>query len=148
VGTVLAAGCGLRGLFGVDGILGADGFWPVEVNPRYTASVEVLERANGLQSLLWHQAGCEEGLADLPPPPTSGRLIGKACLFARRPVIFPAAGPWGASPAAFADLPHPGERIEPGRPILTFFVENARTPADCFTHLQEIAADLDPVLAN
>ncbi|HEX8200442.1 MAG TPA: ATP-grasp domain-containing protein, partial [Isosphaeraceae bacterium] len=45
LGDALAAAFGLIGLFGVDLVL-RDGFpWPVEVNPRYTASVEVLERA-------------------------------------------------------------------------------------------------------
>src|SRR5262249_36432055 len=53
-GTVLAARCGLRGLFGVDGILREGVFWPVEVNPRYTASAEVLEYATGMKFLTWH----------------------------------------------------------------------------------------------
>src|SRR5207249_9264748 len=43
IGTVLAKAFRLRGLFGVDCVL-RDGIpWPVEVNPRYPASVEVLE---------------------------------------------------------------------------------------------------------
>ena len=48
LGTVLAQAFRLVGLFGVDGVLDAERFWPVEVNPRYTASVEVLEGATGL----------------------------------------------------------------------------------------------------
>ena len=49
----LRVGCGLRGLFGVDFILGNDQPWPVEVNPRYTASLEVLEYATRLQALAY-----------------------------------------------------------------------------------------------
>ena len=51
LGQVLAAGCGIRGLFGVDCVEENSVFWPVEINPRYTASVEVLEYASGLPAL-------------------------------------------------------------------------------------------------
>jgi hypothetical protein len=54
LGRVLAAGCGLRGLFGVDGIWRRDMLLPVEINPRYTASVEVLEHACGIRALSLH----------------------------------------------------------------------------------------------
>ncbi len=50
IGKALVEGCGLRGLFGVDGVLRDGTFWLVEVNPRYTASVEVLEYATGLRA--------------------------------------------------------------------------------------------------
>ena len=50
LGHRLAAEGGLRGLFGIDGVLRDGAFWPVEVNPRYTASVEVLEYATGLRA--------------------------------------------------------------------------------------------------
>src|SRR5262249_12482523 len=47
IGEVLAPECGLRGLFGVDCIVHDGVPWPVEVNPRYTASVEVVEWQTG-----------------------------------------------------------------------------------------------------
>ncbi len=47
LGNTLTASCQLRGIFGVNGVLRDGAFWPVEVNPRYTASVEVLEYARG-----------------------------------------------------------------------------------------------------
>src|SRR5262249_30309839 len=50
LGGVLATRCGLRGLFGVDGVWRDGTLWPVELNPRYTASVEVLEHATGLSA--------------------------------------------------------------------------------------------------
>ncbi|MEJ7637550.1 MAG: ATP-grasp domain-containing protein [Singulisphaera sp.] len=43
LGGFLAASYRLVGLFGVDFILSDGQPWPVEINPRYTASVEVLE---------------------------------------------------------------------------------------------------------
>jgi uncharacterized protein len=54
IGGVLASAFGLKGLFGVDLILKDEVPWPVEINPRYTASVEVLEWATGRALLEEH----------------------------------------------------------------------------------------------
>ncbi|HEY2156423.1 MAG TPA: ATP-grasp domain-containing protein, partial [Isosphaeraceae bacterium] len=54
IGDALAAAFGLRGLFGVDMKLDGVTPWPVEINPRYTASVEVLEEALGVSLLAEH----------------------------------------------------------------------------------------------
>ncbi|MCI0378264.1 MAG: ATP-grasp domain-containing protein [Gemmataceae bacterium] len=47
LGEILTKSFGLLGLFGVDCIRCGETVWPVEVNPRYAASMEVLERATG-----------------------------------------------------------------------------------------------------
>jgi predicted ATP-grasp superfamily ATP-dependent carboligase len=150
LGTVLAGRCGLCGLFGVDGVLRDGVFWPVEVNPRYPASVEVLEYATGLRALL-RQPCC----SPLPRFGREGRnrpdLVGKATLFAAEDLAFPGQGPWSAEyhsptpltePPAFADIPAPGEFIAAGRPVLTFFA-CAPSLNDCADRLGDIAADLD-----
>jgi predicted ATP-grasp superfamily ATP-dependent carboligase len=153
LGRVLVENCALRGLFGVDGILHQDSVWPVEINPRYTASVEVLEYALGIPALAVHQRAFDSAAPaptriDRPPP---GSIIGKAILFAREELTFPREGPWMATldrPApvwdmpAFADIPAAGQRIEGGRPILTLFASGA-TIADCEERLRHIAGDLD-----
>jgi predicted ATP-grasp superfamily ATP-dependent carboligase len=153
LGDVLAAGCRLRGLFGVDFVLRGGVPWPVEVNPRYTASVEVLEYARCFPALAWHRRAFEAGGPE-PPMPSEGppqAVLGKAILFARAPLTFPADGPWlptlrRAAPAtevpAFVDIPPAGQRIEGGRPILTLFAAGASLAA-CEQRLQETAADLD-----
>jgi predicted ATP-grasp superfamily ATP-dependent carboligase len=157
LGNVLAAGCGLRGLFGVDAIRREGVPWPVEVNPRYTASVEVLEYATGVAALDQHLAafypasgGRERpnaGGADGPRSP----CVGKAILFARDALIFPRDGPWSAAlqtPGcvhelpAFADLPHGGQRFHARQPVLTCFA-GGDTPSDCLDRLRQIALDLD-----
>jgi predicted ATP-grasp superfamily ATP-dependent carboligase len=171
LGAVLARGCGLRGLFGVDGVLRDRTFWPVEVNPRYTASVEVLEHATAQSALAWHQRVFERGR--LPrrssPGPASGACqrpgrsdqgvdtprspgyVGKAILFAPRTFSFPAEGPWDSvlrtppSPAdlpAYADIPAAGEQVLAGRPVLTFFAR-ADSPDACEAKLRQLAGDLD-----
>src|SRR5262249_1740206 len=85
LGNALASG-GLRGLFGVDGVLSADGwFYPVEINPRYTASMEVLELATGCHLLEAHRLAFTNppALAAWPGPPRRvDRLFGKAIVFA------------------------------------------------------------------
>jgi predicted ATP-grasp superfamily ATP-dependent carboligase len=156
LGDVLTAGCRLRGLFGVDFVL-RDGLpWPVEVNPRYTASVEVLECALGFPALAWHRRTFDPTGPE--PPPSSARpsppVLGKAILFARAPLTFPAEGPWLPTLSqptppnevpAFADIPPAGQRIEAGRPILTFFARGDSLTA-CERQLRETAADLDRLL--
>jgi predicted ATP-grasp superfamily ATP-dependent carboligase len=155
VGAVLAAAAGLLGLFGVDFVL-HDGIpWPVEVNPRYTASVEVLELAQGVSLLAEHCRVFDAAIPLTPSPsPTRGggrTVVGKAILFARDTVLFPTDGPWQQTlreppglwdVPRFADIPHGGERIEAGRPVLTFFAE-AESQAACRAALQETARDLD-----
>jgi predicted ATP-grasp superfamily ATP-dependent carboligase len=153
LGTALANGCELRGLFGVDFVL-RDGMpWPVEVNPRYTASVEVLEYAAGVPALALHRRVFDPSAPEPYPSPlaTAGGWLAKAILFARAALTFPAEGPWQTAldPSvlpwkvpAFADVPAAGEQIGAGRPILTFFAR-AATEADCLLRLRELAADLD-----
>lgn len=153
LGQLLASECFLEGLFGIDGVLREGTFWPVEINPRYTSSVEVLEHATGAAMLGWHaHVLTHGGLPALPSlAPAPDRIIGKAILFARDDLIFPADGPWLAelrSPKpvqelpSFADIPTAGERIEVGKPILTFFAA-ADSPSACEDALRQIAADLD-----
>jgi predicted ATP-grasp superfamily ATP-dependent carboligase len=153
LGHLLASQCGLEGLFGVDGVLRDGTFWPVEINPRYTASVEVLEYAAGWPTLAWHGHIFTQGqLPPVPPPAAPGeRCIGKAILFAQKDLHFPAAGPWMAelrSPTpvqelpAFADIPAAGQPIPAGRPILTLFAA-AASAAACEETLRQKAADLD-----
>jgi predicted ATP-grasp superfamily ATP-dependent carboligase len=164
LGLALATGCQLRGLFGVDLVLNDNTFWPVEINPRYTASVEVLEHATGLSALEAHRDVFENqtiqpvraGSVSDRSTPHSGRLrsrlagvVGKAILFARQDFTFPATGPWSSSLSApvnemraFADVPHSGQRITTAHPILTCFAR-ADSESACLQALREIAADLD-----
>jgi hypothetical protein len=80
-------------------------------------------------------------------------MIGKAVLFAPAASVFPADGPWQATLAslprtdpwhlpAFADIPLAGQRIEGGRPVLTFYTR-AGSPATCLDALRQMAVNLD-----
>lgn len=153
LGDVLARAFNLRGLFGVDCILCAGVPYPVEVNPRYTASVEVLEYATGMAALNRHHAVFDPStlLRRAEPLATAGAVIGKAVYFAPHDVVLPADGPWRSAVQApapvenlptFADVPAAGQRIPAGRPVMTFFA-GAANLSECLTLLRIVAADLD-----
>ena len=114
----VAARFGLRGPFGLDAILDDAGTaWIVEINPRYPASLEVLERAAGRPALppadpaAAHAAG---------PAPGRCPVWGKRVVFAD---VARVAGPAPSGKTAwrFADVPEPGTRIPAGRPVCTVF---------------------------
>jgi uncharacterized protein len=148
LGEVLVQGFGLRGLFGVDCVLRNDLPYPVEINPRYTASVEVLEHATGVAALCLHrQAFVNEPVIE--PPLRSSKAIGKAFLFARQRLVLPSSGPWTAAGAQlrgelpqFADIPRPGEIIGAGQPIFTIFA-SAESVDCCLDNLREQVRTLE-----
>lgn len=154
-GRALARRGGLVGLFGVDFQYAAGVAYPVEVNPRYPASAEVIEHATGHAVMRDHAAGCTApGGVRAIRPPGPHRVVGKAVYYAPHRITFPAAGPWdGGGPfdpwrlPAFADIPAPGSTIEPGWPVLTL-LEAGSTPAAVRARLQSRAADLDRLFAE
>jgi uncharacterized protein len=154
VGNLVNRHCGLRGLFGVDFILADRIPWPVEINPRYTASVEILEYALGIRALALHGSAFDKE-GSISHDPVSGQgIFGKAILFAKSALEFPGEGPWTNSLTRaksvkempdFADIPNVGQVIETGRPILTFFSQSESVHG-CIDKLQQIAHDLDHCL--
>ena len=82
LGNLLAEQFGLFGLFGIDFIRNEGGLWLIEVNPRYTASVEVLERATGHSFLAFHSAACEAGTIPDQPIASTELLAGKQVVYA------------------------------------------------------------------
>ncbi len=114
IGNCLAERFGLIGIFGVDAILAENQVWPVEVNPRYTASVEILERVTDLNTIAIHVQACRNG--DMPAPSTrqDNRYSGKAIIYAdknvaitKRFVRFAERLNGRAGQPAVADIPPP-----------------------------------------
>jgi uncharacterized protein len=141
----LAAEFRLVGLFGIDLILRDGQPWPVEINPRYTASVEVLELALGRAFLCDHRNACDPDLAPIEPEHGEARpgVVGKAILFAQQPCIFPdscARKPevpdWFKLPV-LGDIPQPGTHFEPDEPVLTVFA-HADSIAACHAELKRL----------
>jgi predicted ATP-grasp superfamily ATP-dependent carboligase len=133
MGRVLAWEFGLVGLFGIDYILRGDEPWALEVNPRYTASVEVLELALRRPLLAEHLQACDAALfasnrsietAAAHPAP---RVVGKAIVYASHSLVapdIPIDDTWrgdGFAVPTVADVPWPVTRIEAEQPVMTVF---------------------------
>lgn len=140
LGDTLTREAQLRGLFGIDFILADDIPWLVELNPRYTASVEVLERAFGRALLAEHAAACSDRSVTVSARTTSNCIVGKQIVYATKDLtapaldhLFDADGHAPESPL-IADIPASGSRIAAGWPICTVFAE-AQSSVECLTHL-------------
>jgi predicted ATP-grasp superfamily ATP-dependent carboligase len=146
IGRALAAGFGLVGLVGVDLILREGMPWPVEVNPRYTASVEVLELALGHSLLADHARACDPDAAArsvpiTPRPCSRPSVVGKSIVFAPTRCRFPGSDdPVATADDAFAiprvaDVPDAGTCFEVGEPVLTL-IAGGRSMAACRLRLE------------
>ena len=130
IGNQLGFEFGLMGLFGVDAILADSTIWPVEVNPRYPASVEILERALGIKAIEIHVDACRRGKLPELVAPQSRRWSGKAVLNAKKDCIINdafaqrvVAENQGTTWPAVADIPEVGKAISAGQPITTVLAE-------------------------
>jgi uncharacterized protein len=129
VAAVVAAELGLIGLNGVDFIVRQGIPYPIEINPRYSASMELIERAQGLSIFGVHLLACQRRLAAIPLSLDSSAAYGKAIVFARQDSVVGDTRAW-LRRSWVADVPRPGEYILKGRPICTVFARG-RTPAEC-----------------
>ena len=120
----------LVGACGLDFVARGGVPFPVEVNPRYSASMELAERAYGFGVFAAHARACAGELPafDLAAARGRGGAVGKAVVYARRDVVVGDTRAW-LSDATVADVPHPGERIAAGRPVCTVFAEGADAAA-------------------
>ncbi|HTT08896.1 MAG TPA: ATP-grasp domain-containing protein [Gammaproteobacteria bacterium] len=110
----LTLAAGLRGLCGLDFMLGDDGSIAVlEINPRPPASFELHE---GEASLLGaHRRACDGELISPPPAPASA-VKASVALYATCSLTVPAGFVW---PRWCADIPAAGTVIERDQPVCT-----------------------------
>ena len=138
------------GLVGVNGVdfIARDGVpHAIEVNPRYTASMELVERAYGVSVFGAHAAACAEGVLptfDVRAARQGTRVTGKAVVFAPRTLRAGDTRAWLAD-ATVRDVPHPDEAIAAGGPVCTVFADGADT-ASCHAALVRRAGKLYSVL--
>lgn len=148
-GNVLKWKLGLRGFFGVDLIIDADGTpWVTEVNPRYPASSEILEHITGIP-LMQDHCRC---FTEKPLPETDwdlahpGELLAKAVVYAPQDLVWSKELIEAASVPVFnvpdlTDLPVPGTQIRSGEPVCTVFAE-ATTNEELLDLLKQKVADV------
>jgi predicted ATP-grasp superfamily ATP-dependent carboligase len=128
----LARAFGLRGINGIDFMCRGGEAVVVEVNPRWTAAVELVERQMGLSLFAAHVAGTEGTLPDLPGVPVEA-VIGKAVVFAPTDCTMPDTDGWLAD-GMTGDVPASGTRMPQGAPICTVFAAGD-TAAACYDAL-------------
>ncbi len=132
---------GLVGVNGVDFIARRGVPYAIEVNPRYTAAMELVERAYGLSLFDLHVRACRRALPAFDLAAARRRTpdaVGKAIVYARRPTVLGDTRPWLADPEV-RDISPPGTTFAPREPICTIFARG-RNAAACFAALARRAA--------
>jgi predicted ATP-grasp superfamily ATP-dependent carboligase len=127
---------GLNGLVGFDFRFDGDNVWVTEINPRYTASVEILEfglKRSFLNPDLNTELNCH-------PPTSDSRFVVKQVVYATRPLIAPDLSRWVSVGDPWripeiADITMGGMPVEAGWPICTLLaagptVQEAQTQID------------------
>lgn len=115
VGCLCVQEIGLRGVFGVDWIDDGGEVVVIEINPRYPASAEVLERSSQVPLFAWHRAAFSS--MPIPADCRGSGCVGKLVVYASSDGNFvggrPRRGTW------WADVPIAPSRVDAGQPILT-----------------------------
>lgn len=136
----------LRGIFGIDFIPDSGGQVRVlEVNPRYTASVEIIELAQQCPLLF------DLSNARIQPRKTIP-CVAKAILYASTPLVAPLLDQYSSNQSdweipAVADVPVPGSVIDTGWPICSVMA-HGDTSQRCLESLSENADRVWRQLAN
>ncbi len=145
---LLAEELDLTGVACLDFIVSSDDIpHAIELNPRYSASMELGERAFGYPVFAAHALACASHTAsadhgapaargtppvhhlDLAASLRSVGAFGKAVLFAPTTLVMPDTTAWLEDPDV-RDIPHSGETIPRGHPVCTIFA-TARDHPSC-----------------
>lgn len=134
---------GLVGLNGIDFVVREGTAYVLELNPRYSSSMELMERSGRFSAFGLHAAACRGELpgSHFPGPSPGPGVFGKAILWARRDVVVGDTRPW-LERDDVRDVPFPGETIRRGRPVCTLFAWGADR-GDCRRRLIEGAGGLE-----
>ncbi len=134
--THLATRFRLAGLFGIDYILRDRVPHVIEINPRWTASMELIEDLTAVNLFDRHLEALEGGplsatQAPAPAPtsaPAGPRFLAKGILYADSRVVLP--DPGELVRLKTRDRPRRGEIFAPGQPICTLMAAGA-SPDEC-----------------
>jgi predicted ATP-grasp superfamily ATP-dependent carboligase len=133
---------GLVGLNGIDYIVRDEVPHAIEVNPRWTSSMELVERHFGVSMFEAHAAACQDGM--LPSFDLHARrghsVSGKAIVFAPEDITAGDTRSW-LGDEMVRDVPQPGARMTAGQPICTVFANEARV-APCVEQLEARARSI------
>jgi len=169
--AAVAAEFGLAGVNGIDFISRGGRAYAVEVNPRWSASMELVELAYGVSVFGAHAAACAHGQLpdfDLGSAQRRAHVLGKAVVFARQDVVVGDTSTWlpavpdspdppdlpdspdlpdRPDPPALRDIPKAGEHIAAGQPVCTVFA-SGDSVTGCHAALVERARRVYAALAS
>ncbi len=115
---------GLKGLNGLDFMVGDQGWSLLELNPRPTATVELWDRAPLPPLFDLHVQACQGRLPTHLPEAADSAAT--ALVYADRPLQVPADFAW---PRWCADLPEAGQAMTPGDPVCSVHAEHGTAAA-------------------
>jgi predicted ATP-grasp superfamily ATP-dependent carboligase len=137
---------GLVGLNGIDFILNGDRIYFTEVNPRYTASMEIIEIAYELPMFHLHMQSILDGKLpefDLEAELKRGKSYGKSYIYTEKDVTVPDTGGWSVKD--IHDIPPSGEKIRKGSPVCTILAGRStaeETLSEMIRRAQELKEEL------
>jgi len=144
MGSRIANQCSVSGLFGIDFILNREGIWALDINPRFTASMELFLRAQltnpielHIESFGFRGPADRRGNYPYPIAESPRKVFGKIVLFNRltSPLLISESVSSGLLNDAYIfDVPQADTEILPGHPIVSVFAEGVTTP-DCEKNL-------------
>jgi predicted ATP-grasp superfamily ATP-dependent carboligase len=113
----IAASSGCRGTLGIDFVVGEEGPYAIEVNPRFQATLDTVERALATNLFSAHARACQGILPERVPDPACVSI--RQILFAEKDCtvcrdlssLFPAV----------SDIPWPGTFFEEGRAVISVY---------------------------
>ena len=163
IGSAIAAEFKITGIFGLDLIVNDIGVWPVDINPRITASAEIFELAahmpgrevNQFSIVQQHVEACSLHPANFKPILFGAEMYGKAILFCQsepginlNESVFEQLMPFHRDAENnsrlkqfIADIPEIGTRIAKGEPVLSLFTRG-KSSSEILQNLLEFAARL------
>ena len=148
LGRCAASEFGLIGINGLD-FVARDGVpYPIEVNPRWSASVEVAERAFETLFFAAHAEACRDGTLprfDCENALQHSVVLGRAIVYARRSGRVGDTDSWRDNPL-LSDVPRRGEHFRVGQPVCSVFA-SADDSRSCYRALvaqaQQVYSDLE-----
>jgi predicted ATP-grasp superfamily ATP-dependent carboligase len=129
---------GMVGVNGVDFIVRDGVPVAIEVNPRWSASMELVDRVCAVPVMAAHVESCMSDAVPRVDRPSGNGVIGKAVVFATADVTVGDTRRWLARDEV-RDVPWPGTSIGRGEPICTVFA-TAPTFVECRAALAASAA--------
>jgi predicted ATP-grasp superfamily ATP-dependent carboligase len=113
----IAAASGCVGIIGIDFIVSDEHIYPIEINPRFVATLDTIEQSTGLNLVSLHVNACNGLLPDRIPDSTA--VCVRKILFAPHNLVI--TGDLGCLAPLVADIPEIGTSFLAGEAVVSLF---------------------------